>query len=114
MKKTQEGKQKKVSEDIAAEYHFDYSQAQPNRFIGQKEVPVTNLIVNQVVEQMNTLPPKLQRRVLNYAEALNKSGKRGVAGRKLLKFSGAIAADELAAMKKAIETDCEQVNPNEW
>ena len=75
---------------------------------------MTNLIVNQVVEQMNSLPPKLQRRVLNYIETLSKSGKRGVMGKKLLKFSGAIAADDLAAMKKAIESDCERVNPNEW
>ncbi len=75
---------------------------------------MTNLIVNQVVEQMNHLPPKLQRRVLSYVESLNKPGKRGIAGKKLLKFSGAIAVDDLAAMKKAIEADCEQVNPNEW
>lgn len=68
---------------------------------------MSNLIVNQVVEQMNGLPPKLQRRVLNYVESLNKPGKRGVMGKKLLKFSGAIAIDDLAAMKKAIETDCE-------
>lgn len=75
---------------------------------------MSNLIVNRVVEQMNYLPPKLQRRVLSYAESLNKSGKQGVMGKKLLKFSGAIALDDLAAMKKAIEADCEQINPNEW
>ncbi len=75
---------------------------------------MSNLIVNQVVEKMNYLPPKLQRRVLSYVESLNKPGKRGVVGKKLLKFSGAIAVDDLATMKKAVEADCEQVNPNKW
>jgi len=75
---------------------------------------MTNLIVNQVVEQMNRLPPKLQRRVLKYVHSLNEPSSRGVMGKKLLKFSGTIAADDLAAMKRAIEADCEQVNPNDW
>ncbi len=75
---------------------------------------MTNLVVNQVVEKMNKMPLKLQRRVLNYVETLGKSGKRGVSGKKLLKFSGSIPADDLDAMKKAIDEDCEQVNPNEW
>jgi hypothetical protein len=75
---------------------------------------MTNLIVNQVVEKMNYLPPKLQRQVLNYVNSLNKPVKRGIAGKKLLKFSGTIIQDDLNAMRKAIETDCEQVSPNEW
>jgi len=75
---------------------------------------MTNLIVNQVVERMNQLPVKLQRQVLSYVEALNRPGKRGVAGKKLLKFSGLIPPDDLLAMKKAIEADCEQVDMHEW
>ena len=75
---------------------------------------MTNLIVNQVVEQMNHLPPKLQKRVLNYVHSLNEPSGRGVMGKKLLKFSGAIAVDDLAAMKRVIEEDCEQVNLNDW
>ena len=66
---------------------------------------MSKLIVNQVVAQMNVLPPKLQRRVLRYVESLNKSGQQGAMGKKLLQFSGTIPADDLATMKKDIEAD---------
>ena len=75
---------------------------------------MTNLVVNQVVEKMNRMPPKLQRRVLSYVESLSKPEKPGIVGKKLLKFSGSIPADDLVMMKKAIDDGCEQVNPNEW
>jgi hypothetical protein len=35
-------------------------------------------------------------------------------GKILLQFSGTISLEDLEVMQQAIETDCEQVDLNEW
>jgi hypothetical protein len=64
--------------------------------------------------QMNGLPPEAQRRVLDFARALASARPRGVPGKHLLKFSGAIPADDLKAISRAIEDGCEQVDADGW
>ncbi len=71
-------------------------------------------IVDQVVEQMKTLPYELQWRVLEFTRALAISSPRGIAGRQLLRFAGTIPADDVQLMRDAIEQACEQVDANEW
>ena len=62
-------------------------------------------ITRQLVEQVDQLPLEFQRKVLDFAQALPK----GVPGRSLLRFAGAIEAEDLRAMSNAIQADCEQV-----
>ncbi len=38
----------------------------------------------------------------------------GVKGKNLLRFEGAIPADDLQLMSKAIEENCEKVDTSEW
>jgi hypothetical protein len=71
-------------------------------------------IVTQVVERLSVLPDNLQRRVLEYVEALDASVRQGVPGTELLQFAGTIAPDDLRVMAAAIEAGCEQVDVNEW
>lgn len=71
-------------------------------------------IVTQVVERLSAMPDSLQRRVLEYVEALDATARQGVPGAELLKFAGAIPPDDLREMAAAIEAGCEQVDVNDW
>lgn len=71
-------------------------------------------IVDRIVEQLKVLPNNLQWRVLEFTRALALSTPRGVPGRQLVRFAGAIPLADLQLMKQAIEQGCEQVDTNEW
>jgi hypothetical protein len=71
----------------------------------------TASIKNDLVAHVEKLPPELQLRVLDYAKALMP---KGVKGKKILRFGGAISSSDLKLMTKAIENDCEKVDVNEW
>ncbi|MEW6351853.1 MAG: hypothetical protein AB1646_22620 [Thermodesulfobacteriota bacterium] len=71
-------------------------------------------IKSQVLQEMESLPESLQRRVLEYVQALQKAERRGVPGKDLLQFVRAIPPDDLALMSRAIEEECERVDVNEW
>ena len=71
-------------------------------------------IVDQVIEQLKGLPSEMQWRVLEFTRALAASAPRGVPGRQLRHFAGAIPEDELQAMRDAIEAGCEVVDSDAW
>ncbi len=71
-------------------------------------------IIDQVVEQLKTMPQPLQSQVLNFAQTLVSTEIRGVPGQQLLQFAGTIPLDELRSMEEAIAQGCEQVDINEW
>lgn len=73
-----------------------------------------SVITQQLVEQVDRLPIEFQRKVLDFAQALALALPKGVPGRSLLQFAGTIEADDLKAMSKAIQADCEQVDADEW
>ncbi len=68
----------------------------------------------EIREQLSQLPLEQQRQVLEFARALVAARVRGVPGQALLRFAGAIDAEDLAAMTQAIEEGCEQVQSDEW
>ncbi len=68
-------------------------------------------IKDNLIDQIEKLPYDLQLRVLNFAKALIP---KGVEGKRLLQFEGAISADDLQQMAKAIEENCKKVDTNEW
>ncbi len=47
-------------------------------------------IVEEVTEQLKTLPQELQWRVLEFTRALGSSTPRGIPGQRLLRFASAI------------------------
>jgi hypothetical protein len=71
-------------------------------------------IKRELLKQLETLPYEFQRRVLDFAQALALSVPKGVPGRQLLRFSGAIPEDDLQMMAQAIEAGCERIDWDEW
>jgi hypothetical protein len=71
-------------------------------------------IVSEAVEQMATLPYNLQEKVLKFIKELNLSGRSGVSGGHLLKYSGCIPSDDLKIMSEVINNDCGKPDINEW
>jgi hypothetical protein len=77
-------------------------------------VMTESTITQQLVQQVDQLPLEFQRKVLDFAQALALAVPKGVSGRSLLRFAGAIEVDDLRAMSEAIEAGCEQVDADEW
>jgi hypothetical protein len=75
---------------------------------------MSSAIVTKVIEQLESLPEDLQRQVLTFVEALQATVQRGVPGKELLEFAGAIPAEDLCLMRQAIQDGCERVDLNEW
>lgn len=71
-------------------------------------------IVEKVVKQLKAMPEELQQRVLEFTRSLAESAPRGVPGRQLLQYAGALPPDELELMRQAISQDCEQVDADAW
>lgn len=69
---------------------------------------------NDILDRLDRLPPDLQRRVVDFADALVASEPQGVPGAKLLKFAGTIDPRSLQEMEQAIEEGCEQIDPDAW
>lgn len=71
-------------------------------------------IIDELIEQLKSLPHELQRRVLEFTRALTQPRPRGVPGKQLLRFSGTISPDDADQMREAIKQGCERVDANEW
>ena len=71
-------------------------------------------VKNKLLEQLDALPYELQRKVLDFAQALVLSAPRGIPGKKLLHFAGAIPASDLQLMSDAIEAESEKIDWDEW
>lgn len=68
-------------------------------------------IKDDLLAQLDKLPYDLRLRVLDFVKALIP---KGVKGESLLRYKGAIPADDLKLMSKAIEEGCEKVDISEW
>lgn len=68
-------------------------------------------IKDNLIAQLDKLPYDLQLRVLDFATTLRP---KGISGKNLIKFEGAIPTDDLLLMSKAIEDGCEKVDIGEW
>ncbi|MGB9593173.1 MAG: hypothetical protein ACPL7R_03420 [Anaerolineae bacterium] len=71
-------------------------------------------IRKEILAELDRLGAEQQRRVLDFARALAAAKPRGVPGKVLLPFSGAIPHEDARAIAAAIEEACERVNPDEW
>jgi hypothetical protein len=75
---------------------------------------MSTMVIDEILDQLKSLPYELQWRVLEFTRALALSVPRGVPGHRLLRFAGAIPLDDVQRMRQAIEQGCEQVDVNEW
>jgi hypothetical protein len=75
---------------------------------------IAQTLESEIREQLDQLPPRQQRQVLEFARSLVATQIRGVPGKDLLHFAGSIDAEDLNAMKQAIDEGCEKIDLNEW
>lgn len=68
----------------------------------------------EIVSQIGKLPAEKQEEVLRFVQTLMPAPRRGVSGKELLRFSGAIESSDLSLMAATIDEDCEKVNADEW
>ena len=68
----------------------------------------------EIIERIRMLLYELQRKVLEYTEALTNKRPHGIPGKRLLKYAGSISPEDLEEMKHAIEDHCERVDVHEW
>ena len=69
---------------------------------------------NLIAKRLENLPEEMQKKVLKFVNSLQKTGQKGVPGTSLTKFAGCISAEDLAIMKKEIESGCERIDGDEW
>lgn len=68
----------------------------------------------EISERLAQLDPAQQRAVLDYANALAESPRRGAPGSALLRFAGTMDPAVAREIAEAIEEGCERVDPNGW
>ena len=73
---------------------------------------MSQMIRDQIVEQIDRLNDPQQRQLLEFARRLATSA--AVPGQNLLRFSGSIDPGDLEAMQQAIEDGCEKVDSSGW
>jgi hypothetical protein len=71
-------------------------------------------IRDQILEQLQSLPYPAQRQVLDFVHALALSVPKGIDGKQLIEFAGAIPEEDLRIMTAAIEAGCERIDQSEW
>ena len=71
-------------------------------------------IKQQIVAKVQLLSTDQQRRVLDFARTLGAPLPKGVPGKELLRFAGAIPKDDLKMMAEAIDEGCETVDAHDW
>lgn len=69
---------------------------------------MSGTVKTEVIEQLENLPEHLQQQVLEFVQTLQTSVQRGVPGKQMLQFAGAIPLDDLGLMRQAVEDACEQ------
>ena len=71
-------------------------------------------VTQRILQQLERLPPELQKRVYEFTLELTRFHLKGTPGVDLLSLAGTIPDDDIEAMTRAIEEDCERVNADEW
>jgi hypothetical protein len=81
MKKTQEPKSHKISDEIAEEYQFDYRKARPNRFVNTMEGSPLVVVLDKDVAEVFTTPEAVNKALRALIEAMPAKTIRGTAVR---------------------------------
>jgi hypothetical protein len=71
-------------------------------------------IEQEILKELDRLPPELQRQVLEFTRSLTLSTPKGVPGQQLLRFAGVLNTEDAQAMTQVIEAECERVDSNAW
>ncbi|MEW6687207.1 MAG: hypothetical protein AB1393_13560 [Candidatus Edwardsbacteria bacterium] len=61
----------------------------------------------EILKEIDRLPPDLQQRVLEFARTLNSTFPEGTPGKEILRFAGILTPEEADLMERAIKECCE-------
>jgi hypothetical protein len=75
---------------------------------------IDSSLQNELIKEVEQLPPALQRKVVEYAHSLKSTTPEGTPGRELLRFAGIMSKEDAEEMMKIIEEGCEQINYEGW
>ena len=75
---------------------------------------VSPAIKDELLSRMGQLPLDMQRRVLDFADALVRTEPKGVSGEALAPIVGTLDEESARQMIEAIEEGCEQVDEGGW
>ncbi len=68
----------------------------------------------EILRQLEHLPPAMQRRVLLFSKTLVEKKPKGTKGKDLMRFFGTMPKEDAEEMLRAIEEGCEQVDSGGW
>lgn len=67
---------------------------------------------DEIVRRVETLPPRLQQKVLDFVQTLQEPVEGSVV--RLLRFAGTIPKEDLDKMESAIQDACEGIDEGGW
>jgi hypothetical protein len=71
-------------------------------------------IQSELLKEVEQLPLPMQQRVLDYARSLHAAPAKEAQGKGFLSLAGCMTPEEGEEFLRAIEEDCERIDPNEW
>jgi hypothetical protein len=71
-------------------------------------------VKEQILSDLERLSPEMQARAAQLVHGLVEVAPKGIPGRDLLRFAGAIDAESIREMEEAIEDGCERIDPEAW
>jgi len=71
-------------------------------------------VKEQILSDLERLSPEMQARAAQLVHGLIEAAPKGIPGRDLLRFAGAIDAESIREMEEAIEDGCERIDPEAW
>ena len=75
---------------------------------------IATALQTELLKHLAQLPASTQQQVLDYARSLAVSAPQGVPTKGILSLAGCMTREEADEMLRAIEEDCERIDPNEW
>jgi len=69
---------------------------------------------DEILDHISAFSYEKQRLVMEYITSIESRTIRGVPGKEIVRYAGRISQEDLTVMTRAIQTDCEQVDDNEW
>ena len=72
---------------------------------------MTEAVKEKIVRRLDALTEEQQRRVLDFTYTVAERPV-GTPGKDLLRFAGTISEEDVRLMERAIEEDCERIDPD--
>ncbi len=75
---------------------------------------IETVLQTELLKQLAQLPVSKQQQVLDYARSLAVAPSQEAPVKGILRLAGCMTREEADEMLRAIEEDCERIDPDEW